>query len=309
MALTLVEAAKRMSGDVIRSAIVETFARENDILRVLPFENISGGALKFTREGALGTVAFRGVNEAYTENLGTLDPITESLAIAGGDLDVDKFIVKTHGPDARSTYETMKVKALAQAIGHKVVKGSSTTDPKEFDGFQVRATGAQLVAQGSSSGGDVLTLAKLDELIDTVSAPTHLIMSRAMRRTLTAASRVATVGGHVTFLPDEFGRRMTAYNDLPILIADGLDDVNATLAFDEANPGGGSAVGTSIYCVSFTEGGVMGLQNDTMQVTDLGELDTAPVMRTRVEWYVTLAQMGPRSIGRLYGIKAGAATA
>lgn len=307
MALTLVEAAKRMTGETLRPAIVETFARENDILRVLPFENISGSAYKFNREGALGTVAFRGVNEGFTPNEGSLDPITEALAIAGGELDVDDFIVETHGPATRTTYEMMKVKALAQTIGHKFVKGSSTTDPKEFDGFQVRATGAQLIANGASSGGDVLSMAKLDELIDSVASPTHLIMSRAMRRTVTAAARLTTVGGFVSWTKDEFGRQIQAYNDLPILIADGIADVNATLAFDEANPGGGSSVGTSIYCASFRDGGLVGLQSKPMEVEDLGKLQSAPLFRTRIQWFVTIALLDPRALGRLYGIKAGAA--
>lgn len=309
MALTLVEIAKQYSGDVLRSAVVEEFARQNEILAAIPIQNISGSAYKFNREAALGSVAFRGVNEGYTANNGSLDPVTESLSIAGGDLDVDKFIVSTSGPASRSTYEMMKVKSLAQAIGHKIVKGSSTTDPKEFDGFQVRATGAQLIANGATSGGDVLSLAKLDEAKDATDSPTHWVMSKAMRRTLSQAARNTSVGGYISYEKNQFGQSIMLYNDLPILIADGNADVNATLAFDEANPGGGASVGTSIYCVSFTEGGVMGLQNGDMSVTDLGELDDSPLFRTRVEWYFSLAQIGSRSLTRLYGIKAGAAVA
>ena len=45
MALTLVEASKLHSGDVVRSAIIEIYARSSDILRVLPFETIAGSAL------------------------------------------------------------------------------------------------------------------------------------------------------------------------------------------------------------------------------------------------------------------------
>jgi hypothetical protein len=198
----------------------------------------------------------------------------------------------------------MKIKALAQTIGHKMVKGDSSTDPKEFDGFQKRAVGLQLVDAGATSGGDALSLAKLDEAIDRTDSPTHLLMSKAVRSLLNTASKSTTLAGFITFDKDDFGRRIAMYNDLPILIADGNADLFATLGFDEANPGGGSSVGTSIYVLSLNESGVIGIQSGEMQVTDLGELEGKPVFRTRVEWYVAQSMRGPRSITRLRGIKA-----
>jgi hypothetical protein len=105
MALTLVEAAKLNSGDVVRSSIIEMFARSSDILRVLPFQGIAGNALKYNREDILPGVGFRGVNEAYTESTGVLNPITETLAIAGGDLDVDRYLIQTMGAGTRASQE------------------------------------------------------------------------------------------------------------------------------------------------------------------------------------------------------------
>ena len=189
------------------------------------------------------------------------------------------------------------------------MKGDSLSAVKEFDGLQVRSVGNQLVANGASPDGDVLSLAKLDELIDTVDNPTHLIMSKAVRRSLTVAARTTTVGGNITHEKDEFGRQITMYNDLPILIADPNSSLYATLAFDEANPGGGSNVGTSIYCVSFQPGMLVGIQSKDIDVRDLGELATPVVWRTRVEWYVSIAPLHPRSFARLWGIKAGAVVA
>lgn len=309
MALTLVEYSKLGGLDPITAAVVEVFAQQSDILRVLPFENIEGNAHKFNREKTLPGVGFRGLNEGYTESGGVFDPIIDALTIAGGDLDVDKFLVDTGGEGTREQHEVLKIKALAHTIGHKVIKGDSSTAAKEFDGLQKRLTGTQLLAQGSTSGGDVLTLAKLDELIDLVDSPTHLLMSKAMRRTITAAARTPTVGGYVEYTKDEFGRQVTKYNDLPILIADANADLFATLGFDEANPGGGSSVGTSIYCLSIGPAGVTGIQSKPMEARDLGELETKPVLRTRVEWYPALSVRGLRAAARLYGIKAGAATA
>lgn len=309
MALTLVEAAKRNSGDVLKAAVIETYARSSDILRVLPFENVAGNALKYNQEQALPGIGFRGVNEGFTESTGVLNPVTEPLVIAGGDLDVDKFIVQTMGPDQRTSQEQMKVKSLSHRWSLAFVKGDSTGTSKEFDGLQTRITGAQLIDNGSTSGGDALSLSNLDALVDQVENPTHLLMSRAMRRRLTQAARATGVGGYITYSRDEFGRQVTMYNDLPILIGDGLGDAFPALAFNEANPGGGSNVGTSIYCLSLGENMCMGIQNGDPMVTDLGELETKPSLRTRVEWYAGIAIFHPRAVARLRGIKDAAVVA
>ncbi len=115
MALTLVEAAKMNSGDVVKSAIIEMFARESDILQVLPFEDIAGNALKYNREASLPGIAFRGVNESFSESTGVLNPITESLVIAGGDLDVDRFIVNTQGQAIRAQQESARIRRSARS--------------------------------------------------------------------------------------------------------------------------------------------------------------------------------------------------
>lgn len=309
MALTLIEAAKKFSGDMVRQATIEIYAAASDIMRTLPFENIDGNALKYNQEQMLPGVGFRGLNEGYTESTGVLNPQVESLTIAGGDIDVDKVILKTMGIDQRSAQEAMKIKALSHQFSHKVIKGDSSTSPKEFDGLQIRLGGNQKIAAGSASGGDVLSLALLDQLIDAVDSPNYLVMSKALRRLLTAAARTTTVGGYITYSQDEFGRKVAEYQGLPILIADANADVYATLGFNEANPGGGSSVGTSIYAVSFAEGMLHGIQNGEMEVTDIGELEAKPSLRTRIEWLAGVVLYHPRAAARLWGIKNGAVVA
>ena len=308
MALTLVEASKLYAGDPLRSAIIELYARSSDILAVLPFENINGNAYRYNREETLPGVGFRGVNEAYTESTGILNPITEPLVIAGGDLDVDKFILDTMGDNQRSVHEAMKVKALALKWTETFIKGDQASEPREFDGLQVRCTGNQLIAAGSTANGTPLSLAKLDELIDAVEDPQYLIMNKTMARRLSAAARTYTVGGFITYDLDAFGRRVTKYNDLPILIADKDNENNDILPFTEACTSG-TATGTSIYCVSLGDGKLMGLQNGGMDVRDLGELQTKPALRTRVEWYSGMAVFHGRAAARLYSISNAAVTA
>lgn len=310
MGLTLIEAAKRETGDVYRRGVIEMFAASSDIMASLPFVTIAGNAYHYNLEQALPGVAFRGVNEAYTPSTGVLNPKTEALTIAGGDLDVDVFIVQTMGgQDQRSAQEAMKVKSLSAAWTLKFIKGDSSTEPREFDGLQSRFAGTQLIDAGATAGGDVLSLSKMDELLDAVNNPTHLIMSRAMRRFFRAARSSATVGGNIQQEIDDFGKPVLTYAGLPILTGYEASDNDAILPFDEASPGGGAAASTSIYAVNFSEMGIIGLQSGEMQVRDLGELQTAPQFRTRVEWYVAIAVLNGRAGARLRGIKTGAIVA
>jgi len=303
MALTLVEAAKIAvaEGKTLRAGVIAMFARNSDLLMALPFKDIQGNAYQYNREQTLPGIAFRGINETYTPSTGIVNQLVEALRIAGGELDVDTFIIKTQGIQVRSTHEEMKVKALAAEFTRVLIKGDSTSNPREFDGLQNRITGAQLIENGSTAGGDPLSLLNLDQLIDQVSNPTHLIMNKAMRRRLTAAARDVNVGGYITYDKDAFGRRVTVYNDLPILVAYSDNGGTDPIAFDEAG-GGGGTTSTSIYCVSFGDGMVCGLQSGPMDVRDLGELQSAPVYRTRVEWFAGLCIEHGRAAGRLRGI-------
>lgn len=305
MALTIIEAAKLNPGDVIRNSIVEMYARNSDVLRVLPFQGIAGNALKYNREESLPGVGFRGVNEGFTESVGVLNPITESLVIAGGDLDVDRFIVSTMGANQRSVHEGMKVKALAHRWTLAFFKGDSSVDPREFDGLQRRipAGSSQLIDAGATSGGDALSLFLLDTVISKVDSPTHLAMNKTMALRLSQASRATGVAGFIQWDLSEFGTRVMAYNGLPILQIDEDNTGAQILPFSEPNPGGGAAASTSIYVLSVGDGAMTGIQNGQVETRDLGELEAKPVLRTRVEWYAGIAIFQGKAVARLRGIK------
>src|ERR1041385_2337317 len=168
-ALTLVEAAKLAAdaGDTKKAGIISLYAEKSDILNAMRFEGISGNAISFTQEGDLPSTAFRGVNEGFTPSVGNFNPQKEALTIAGGDLDVDRFLIKTQGMEVRSRHEALKVKALAQNVTDVILEGSNATDPREFDGWKTRVTEAtQLIDDGSTANGAALSLKKLDQLID-----------------------------------------------------------------------------------------------------------------------------------------------
>lgn len=306
MALTLREASKEAfdNGETLRAAIIKQFAEKSDILDAMGFMNISGNAYRYNQEAALPGIAFRGVNEAYTPSTGVINPQVEPLFIIGGELDVDNFILDTEGPAGRQRQESMKVTAMSADVTRAILGGDNSTEPREFDGFKRRVIGDQLISNGSTNGGDALKLTKLDELIDSVNQPTHLIMNRSMKRRFIAAWRSTTtgIGGTIFQDKDEVGRTVTRYNGIPILTGYAPSRHTAILPYTETGAGGATATATSIYCVSFREDGVTGIQNGGIRVRDLGELQSEPKRRTRVEWYPGLAILDGFAIGRLYGI-------
>jgi hypothetical protein len=298
--MTLVEAAKLAlnKGETYRSGVIELYAGSSDILANLPFQDISGNALSYSREVTLPGIGFRGVNESYTPSVGVINPLTEALVIAGGELDVDPFLVKTMGPQIRTTHEAMKIRALSLKWTKEFIKGDTASDARVFDGLQTRATGNQVISAGTTGGGAALSLAKLDEAIDQTLNPTHLIMNKAMARRFSAAARTTSVSGYVTYDVDQLGRRVMQYNGIPILTVDLDDTGTAIMGFTEAADSGASTA-TSIYVVSMGADSLTGIQNGGIDVQDLGLLQSSPLYRTRVEWYNGLAAFNGRSITRL----------
>ena len=153
MALLLQEASK-LAQDQLRAGIIEVFAENSVILERMDFLNIRGNAYTYNLEGDLPGVAFRGVNEAFTESTGVINPMTESLKIAGGDLDVASHIIRTRGEQVRAAHEAMKVKAMARYLNRIMFDGDSITNPREFDGLNARLTGSQNILAGAGGAAE-----------------------------------------------------------------------------------------------------------------------------------------------------------
>lgn len=307
--LTLIEVQKGM-GKTVEGAVIRTIAKSSDFLATLPFQNIEGNALTYNVEQTLPGVAFRGINEAFPESTGIVNPVTETLVICGGDIDVDTALVDTGGPLVRAEQISQKLKSLAHNVGYAMVKGDSETDPRTMDGIQKRVFGTQIVESQNSpnSNGEVITWQKLSELRDKVTDPTHWLMTQQQRRDLEAGLRNGSGAGSNSFIwsKDDFGRPVASYGGLPILIMDRNEDLLAAIGANETTPAGGTNL-SSIYCASIRLGGLQGIQHSAPKVKDLGEIDEKPVFRVRVQWMPGIALKDPRCIARLRGILKGAA--
>jgi hypothetical protein len=291
MSITLLEAAKLVQ-DPLKRGVIEIFPRVSPVLERLPFFNVNGQAYKYNQEQTMPGIAFRSVNESYTESTGIVNPQVEALYILGGISAVDRALVKTQGK---------KAKAAALEYTKKFFKGDNSTDPNEFDGLENRLTGNQVLDQGSTSGGDALTLAKIDELLDAVQGGAHvLFMNKTLRRKVNTLVRAA--GQAIETVSDAFGRQIPAYAGVPIAVVEEDKDGNQILPFTEDNPGGGSAASTSVYAVRFGVAEyVSGLQAGSMDVEDLGLNRTK--YETLIEWITGMGVFHPKAAARLQGIK------
>ncbi len=310
MALSLLQQAQFADTGEQLAIINELSA--GDLLNVLPFRNISGNSISFRREEALPDVQYRNINGELSQSYGEVSMQTESLKLMGGDLRVDKALLTLEGPEAMGWNIQARVRAMRMDFERTFINGTEDdTKGLEFNGLRSRITNetSQFVDNGTESGGTYtsagLSFEKLDELLDTVDATggeKFLVMSKKMRRVLTAGSRNATINGGINILTDGLGRQRMMYGDTPILIVD-RDSKNVPILRD--NELGNSS--QSIYCVSFGDTDTVGIQNGTIAVRHLGESTARPEVVTRIEWYCGLAVMNGRSVGRLANINTGAA--
>lgn len=314
MALTLAQAAV-LSQNTLARGVMETFVIESSVLDRIPLMTIQGNAYAYTKELALPGVAFRSVNEAYTESTGTFVQASESLVILGGDADVDRFIVQTRGNlnDQRAAQTRAKVKAAAYKFQDTFINGDVAVDPKGFDGLKKRLTGAQVISSGTNGAPvvgngttDSLTfLDQLDALFGQVAGgPDVAFANRAVVSRILAAGR--RVGGASMVTSDLTGKREVQWNGVPII--DIGTKADGTQIIPQTETQGTSTAASSIYAVRFgqdeSDQAVTGLTNGGVQVYDLGEVSDKPVYRTRLEFYCGLATFGGQAAARLSGVLA-----
>lgn len=305
MAMTLVEFAKTTQ-DPLQRGVVRTFAETSPIFESLPFVDIPGNSWSFNQETTLPGVEFRSLNAAYSESVGVVMPQTEKIKILGGDADTDVMFAKWGAAavvDRRAYDLEAKSRAIARYFDKILIDGDEGTSPKQFDGLNVRCAAAQHVHAdaGTGSAGANLTENLIQCLADLIEGgPDLFLMGKKVYRNLAYLFKGSTILAFGE--TNAFGVRPPTFNGVRIGILDKDNDGNSILAMDETE-GSSSGVCGSIYALKFGAWNYFaGLQNNAVEVRDLGELQTKPVYRTRVEWPMTVAVFHPRAIGRLQGI-------
>ena len=305
MALTLAEAEK-LSNDVLLQGIIETIIKDSPILQQMPFIQIVGNGLTYTKESALPTVDFYDVGDTWVESTPTFSKVTATLKILGGDADVDNFLKSTRSniQDLETAIIEQKAKALRHEFEKQFLYGNETSSPKQFDGIiKLIDTGTasdQLIAMAAT--GATLSLTKVDELIDAVKGgkPDVLLMSRRSRRKLQVLARAA--GSNLEVGEGKLGEFVQLYNGIPVAVSDWvLDTHNVTGSVEDSYT---SDADSTIYALQLGEGALCGISSPEMlQVERIGSLETKDASRTRVKWYVSLALFSSVKAAALIGVQ------
>jgi hypothetical protein len=311
MALTLAESAKYTTNQLQRG-VIETFIQYAKVLDKLFLVEIEGNAYQYNEEQTLPGVEFRGVNAAYTESTGVVNPKTEGLVILGGDADVDTFITKTRSNknDVRAEQTKMKVKAANYKFQDAFINGDTAVDANSFDGLKKRLVGGQVLT-AAANGIPVLGTTDserqtffdvLDALLAQCPGANALYMNDAILAKVLSSMRRLTMN---TTPIERFGKQFPAYNGVPLLTIGQKSDGSEIITNAEVQ---GSATDcSSIYAVKFGEdeadGGVCGLTNGGIDVRDLGETEVKPAYRTRIEFFCGMGLFGGKAAARVRGIR------
>ena len=165
MALTLVEASK-LSNDTLVAGVIETMAQESPVLQRLPFIEITGNGLTYNREDSPPPPPSTMLATPGTRYTPTFEQATAVLKILGGDADIDNFLKTTRSnvQDLEAAVVQLKARAVQTLFDDTFINGDEGSDPNSFDGVDALATAGQTVSMGTN--GDVLSLEKLDELVE-----------------------------------------------------------------------------------------------------------------------------------------------
>lgn len=303
--LTLVEAAKVQQNPLIQG-VIESIVTVNPMYQILPFDQIVGNALLYTRENAIGGVAPLGIGggsnniPAAAKTPATFTPVTTPLKAMIGDALVDHFIATTMGNqnDQQGIQIASKAKGLGREYQRQFILGDSAVDPLEFDGLAKLMPAAQVIA----GGGNDLSFDYLDELMDLVKAKdgaVDFIMApdvalrkyRALLRALGGASV-----NEVKTMPD--GTQIDMYRGVPMFRNDWIPVA------------GTSPKTTDIYAGCLDDGsrkvGLAGLTSQVQSgifISHVGEAEQSNDIIDRLRFYASMAIFSELGIAKLENVE------
>jgi len=301
--LTLTEAAKIQQNPLIQG-VIESIVTVNQFYNFLPFDQIVGNALLYTRENSIGGVAPIGIGgganviPAGAKSPATFTPVTTPLKALIGDALVDHFVETTMGTQnsQRAVQVSSKAKGLGREYQRQFIAGNSGTDPLEFDGLATLVPGAQTVAAANA----VLSFELLDDLISKIKAKdgqVDFIMGpdSALRRYRALLRALGGAGiGEVKTMPD--GSQVDSYRGIPFFRNDWIPEA----------AGSGTSTITDLYAGTFDDGsrkvGVAGLTSAVQSgifVSFVGEAEQSNDTITRLRFYSSLAVFSELGIGKL----------
>lgn len=301
--VTLAESAKLAQNELV-AGVIENVITVNRMFEVLPFDGISGNALAYNRENALGDVDTEGVGDDIgAKAAATFTQVTSSLTTIIGDAEVNGLIQATRSSDGNDQ-TAVQIASKAKSAGRKYqdmfINGTGVAP--QFSGLITLQPSGQGVATGTNGGA--LSFDFMDELIDLVvdkdGQVDYITMhARTLRSYLALLRNLGGASiGDVVQLPS--GAEVPAYRGVPIFRNDYIP-INQTK---------GTGTGqTTIFAGTFDDGsrqhGIAGLTAEMMagiNVVDVGESETKDERIWRVKWYCGLALFSAKGLAYADGI-------
>lgn len=302
-ALTLLEASKLMTDDRQR-AVVQLYAQTYHPWTVMPIQSRPNGIFRWTLEDQLDSnVGVRAIGSDFTAGNGTVKPYTSITKAYGGKISVDDKIAKEE-PEAVTFYKAQQVRALARKATIDLFEGAGSTSFRGIRNWVMTDYTSQDVTMGSTSGGVVITMAKMDTALsyaDVIPGRTFIYSNYIPFQVMATLARTNGAGQqNIQWVPDQFGVLQPTYAGIPwIVLRDGKGtDLLSVVETDTATTGGSAC---SVYIVTFGEEMFTGFQSSGPTV-ELAQ-DGTNFKTSRLDWYPGIAPVRPRSVVRLNNVK------
>lgn len=232
MPITLEESKVGMADKVVQSVIDDT-RRGSFLLEKMIFDNAvspgTGGSTLtygYVRTKTPGTAGFREINSDYTPQEAKREKHSVELKIFGGSFEIDRVIAKTSGAVNEVQYQVdEKVKATINTFHYTAINGDKAV--KGFDGLDVMLAGSStelntdpanaidLSTKAAMDANYVIVMDWLDSLLAELDGEPTLFMGNG--KLITKLISCARRAGYYTRAENAFGRKISAYNDVPLI--------------------------------------------------------------------------------------------
>lgn len=320
MTVSLNDIAKA-SKEPMQKAFILDLLRNSDLLSSIPLMDVEGLKVTATRWQTMPAAGFRKLNGGYTESTGTTEDVSDTLALLGGDVKIDKVgqkvAAKVEAPLV--TQMKMKSKAVAFAFTDAFFNGDHGVDPDSFEGVKKRVSNmpSRQTLDLSPGAGDSLKvlasaanektfLDSLHQAIKVVDGATHIFCNETTWLKFGSLLRDL---GLVYSAFDMYDKTWQTFAGVPLVDVGLKSDKSTEIITNTEDPGDGGNDSTSIYVARMdSDDGLCGIQLKGMGITvydplNGNEIESGPQYLRRIDWAVGLQNPSQYCIARIKGFK------
>lgn len=333
MPWTLIQALQNEK-DPYRQGILEVWWMESNLMAAVVFETINRLSLEVRRVGRLSLTksSWVSIDGSYSSATVDLEALMEDMHKLGRDVDIPRDMTDLDGQfeDPRVLNAEANIQSMAYEFNEAIVNGpnvggtSGTNNPFAITGIRNRIlqqsnlTGLSgLIQQTAAAGtpfGSSASSANRNTVWDSIDAAYYVIHQKkpdfglsndTLLRAMNSAARRESWYSNER---DQYERWISHYRGTPIYdVGLKYDQATKIITDTELSQDGTTATCTSLFWVKNGVGTEFCLYEKSpgLDVRDIGELQSGPTMRTRIDWLLTPMNAHPRCLSQVAGIRAG----